>query len=47
MVGVVPGAQLGARITIGASERSVRRWFGVLVIVVAFIYGGTELAALL
>jgi uncharacterized membrane protein YfcA len=47
MLGVVPGAQLGARITIGASERSVRRWFGVLVVVVACIYGLTELAALL
>jgi uncharacterized membrane protein YfcA len=47
MVGVVPGAQIGARLTIGASERSVRRWFGVLVVVVACIYGGTELVALL
>lgn len=47
MLGVVPGAQVGARLTIGASEQSVRRWFGILVIVVAFIYGGTELAALL
>lgn len=45
MAGVVPGAQLGAHMTIGASERSVRRWFGALVIVVACIYGGTELAA--
>lgn len=47
MVGVVPGAQVGARLTIGASEEAVRRWFGLLVIVVACIYGGTELAALL
>lgn len=47
MLGVVPGAQVGARLTIGASEESVRRWFGILVIVVACIYGGTELAALL
>jgi long-subunit acyl-CoA synthetase (AMP-forming) len=31
--------------TIGASERSVRRWFGALVITVACIYGATELAA--
>jgi uncharacterized membrane protein YfcA len=47
MLGVVPGAQVGARLTIGASEQSVRRWFGILVIVVAVIYGGTELASLL
>ena len=47
MLGVVPGAQVGARLTIGASEQTVRRWFGVLVIVVACIYGGTELIALL
>jgi uncharacterized membrane protein YfcA len=47
MLGVVPGAQVGARLTIGASEQTVRRWFGVLVIVVACIYGGTELVALL
>ncbi len=47
MLGVVPGAQVGARLTIGASEQAVRRWFGILVIVVALIYGGTELASLL
>lgn len=45
MVGVVPGAQVGARLTIGASERSVRRLFGALVVVVALVYGATELAA--
>lgn len=45
MAGVVPGAQLGAHMTIGAADRSVRRWFGALVITVACIYGGTELAA--
>lgn len=47
MLGVVPGAQLGARLTIGASERTVRRLFGALVVVLAVLYGGTELAALL
>jgi uncharacterized membrane protein YfcA len=47
MIGVVPGAQLGARMTIGASERTMRRLFGSLVVVLAVVYGATELAALL
>ena len=47
MVGVVPGARLGARLTLRQSDRSVRRLFGVLVIVLALVYGGSELAALL
>ncbi|MFN7149549.1 MAG: sulfite exporter TauE/SafE family protein [Microthrixaceae bacterium] len=47
MLGVVPGAQIGARMTIGASERTIRRLFGALVVVLAVVYGGTELAALL
>jgi hypothetical protein len=47
MIGVVPGAQIGARMTIGASERTMRRLFGLLVVVLAVVYGGTELAALL
>ncbi len=47
MIGVVPGAQVGARLTIGASERTLRRLFGMLVVVLALVYGGTELAALL
>ncbi len=47
MLGVVPGAQVGARLTIGASELALRRLFGVLVVVLALVYGGTELAALL
>jgi uncharacterized membrane protein YfcA len=47
MLGVVPGAQLGARMTIGASERTIRRLFGALVVVLAVVYGGTELTALL
>lgn len=47
MVGVVPGARLGARLTLRHSDRTVRRLFGLLVIVLALVYGGTELAALL
>jgi uncharacterized protein len=47
MIGVVPGARLGARLTLRQSDRSVRRWFGLLVVVLAVVYGGSELAALL
>lgn len=47
MVGVVPGARLGARLTLRQSDRTVRRLFGLLVIVLALVYGGSELAALL
>lgn len=43
MVGVVPGARIGAHLTIGASERTVRRLFGVLIVVLALVYGATEL----
>lgn len=47
MAGVVPGAQIGARMTIGAAEHRVRQWFGILVVLVAALYGATEVAALL
>ena len=47
MLGVIPGAQIGARLTIGVSEHTIRRLFGVMVIVLAVIYGATELVALL
>lgn len=47
MVGVVPGARLGARWTIGRSDRTVRRLFGLFVVLVALLYGASELVALL
>lgn len=46
MVGVVPGARIGAHITIGASERTIRRLFGVVIIVVAVVYGAAEMVRL-
>jgi uncharacterized protein len=46
MIGVVPGARLGARLTLRRSDRSVRRWFGLLVVVLALVYGASEVAAL-
>lgn len=47
VVGVVPGAQVGSGITIGASDRVVRLLFGAFLVVIAVVYGGTELAGLL
>ncbi len=46
MLGVIPGAQIGARLTIRVSEDTIRRLFGVMVIVLAIVYGATELVAL-
>jgi hypothetical protein len=46
MIGVVPGARVGAHLTIGSSERTIRRLFGVLIIVLAVVYGASEAAAL-
>jgi uncharacterized membrane protein YfcA len=46
MIGVVPGARIGAHITIGTSERTIRKLFGILIIVLAVIYGASEASAL-
>lgn len=46
-VGVVPGARLGARITVAASERLVRRGFGLFLVGLAGTYAVGELLALL
>ena len=45
-VGIVPGARVGAHLTVGASEQRVRLLAGGLLIVVAAIYLGGELAAI-
>ena len=42
MLGVIPGAQIGARITIGSSDRLIRLLFGALIIVLALVYGISE-----
>lgn len=47
VVGVVPGAQLGSRITIGAADHTVRILFGGFLVLLACVYGGVELVALL
>lgn len=46
MVGVVPGARIGARLTIGADERTIRRFFGVAIVGFAILYGASELVAM-
>jgi uncharacterized membrane protein YfcA len=45
-VGVVPGAQLGAKLTLGGSEARLRFLMGLFFTVLALVYGGAELAAL-
>jgi uncharacterized membrane protein YfcA len=45
-VGVIPGAQVGAKLTIGGSEARLRLLMGLFFTVLAVVYGGAELAAL-
>ena len=42
MLGVVPGAQVGAKLTVAASDRTIRILFGLLIVVLAVVYGATE-----
>lgn len=46
MIGVVPGARVGAHLTVGASDRTIRTLFGVMIMVLAVVYGASEIAAL-
>jgi len=46
MIGVIPGAQVGAHLTVGASDRTIRILFGILVMVIAVVYGATEVRGL-
>lgn len=45
IVGTVPGAQIGSRITVGASERTVRTLAGLFFVTLAVVYGAIELVA--
>ena len=47
ILGVVPGAQVGARLTVAASDRTIRILFGLMVIVIAIVYGATEVFGLI
>ena len=44
-IGVVPGAQIGSRITVGASEKTVRTMAGIFFVVLAVVYGTSEVLA--
>jgi uncharacterized membrane protein YfcA len=46
MVGVIPGARLGSNLTVGASERTVRLVFGVVIGILAVVYGVSEVVGL-
>lgn len=46
MVGVVPGARLGSKVAIAASDRTIRLAFGVFLVVLAIAYGGSELVSM-
>ncbi len=46
VVGVVPGARIGARIALGARERVLRLAVGLFLLIVALAYGAAELASL-
>jgi uncharacterized membrane protein YfcA len=41
--GAVPGAQLGSKITMGATDRHLRLGFGAFVVVLAVVYGTAEI----
>ena len=46
VLGVVPGAQVGARLNMGSSDVLMRRLFGAMVLVLAVVYGASEIRAL-
>jgi uncharacterized membrane protein YfcA len=46
-IGVVPGARIGARIALAASERGLRIAVGTFLLAVAVTYGVAETVALL
>ena len=46
IIGVIPGALVGARITFGASDRFVRVGFAALLATVGLLLGASELGLL-
>ena len=45
MIGVVPGAQIGASLTIRSSERTIRLAFGAFIVLMALVFAATQLLA--
>jgi uncharacterized membrane protein YfcA len=46
VLGVVPGARIGARIALGVRERTLRLAVGIFLLVVALAYGASQVASL-
>jgi len=46
VLGVVPGARIGARIALGVRERTLRVAVGTFLLVVALAYGASQVASL-
>jgi uncharacterized membrane protein YfcA len=46
-IGVIPGARIGANLTISASDRTLRYSVGIVLAVIATIYAVGEIVALL
>lgn len=46
VLGVLPGARLGARIALGVAERTLRMAVGLFLLAVAILYGTREIVAL-
>jgi uncharacterized membrane protein YfcA len=47
VIGVIPGARIGSRMALAASDKRLRLTVGVGMAVLALVFGGTELHALL
>jgi len=47
VAGTVPGAQIGSKITLGASDRTIQTLFGLFLTVLALVYGTVEASAFL
>jgi uncharacterized membrane protein YfcA len=45
-IGVIPGAQIGARLTIASDDRTLRYTVGTALGIIAVIYAAGEIAAL-
>jgi len=46
MLGVIPGARIGASIALGTRERTLRLMVGSFLLVVAVVYGVAEITRL-
>ena len=46
-IGVIPGAPLGAKLALSLSDQKLRRIFGIFLVCIALVYGGSEILSLL